>query len=259
MAQRWIMLDAARRRPQAQRTVDTHGLQQSPTEAQAFPQLGRTACACDAEAQQALRSLTRHVQATSRQEVTMRPGSRDAKRGRPGPTTPPHPLADPIAGAMTAALAMRNARVAQNSGCMLATNDLDSSTLSPRQRLAGDTGQQHAERGCRFLQEPLLLASSRSRKKPPRLMALLMVMTVCWLVYAALEYRIRNALKAHQTTLPHQQGPPGQHPTARWGFQSFVSLHLLHMPGEGALVLKLKDPHRQLLRILGRRSEVFYA
>ena len=47
-------------------------------------------------------------------------------------------------------------------------------------------------------------------------MALLMVMTVCLLVYAALEYRIRNALKDHGATFPKPKGPPVQNPTARW-------------------------------------------
>jgi hypothetical protein len=42
-------------------------------------------------------------------------------------------------------------------------------------------------------------------------MAFLMVITVCLLGYAALEYHIRQALRAHQTTLPDQerQGPAG--------------------------------------------------
>ena len=39
-------------------------------------------------------------------------------------------------------------------------------------------------------------------------MALLMVMTVCLLVYAALEYRIRTALKEHEATFPDQKGQP---------------------------------------------------
>jgi transposase len=53
--------------------------------------------------------------------------------------------------------------------------------------LAGYKGQKHAERGFRFLKDPLFLASSLYVKKPQRMMALLMVMTVCLLVYAALE------------------------------------------------------------------------
>jgi transposase len=51
--------------------------------------------------------------------------------------------------------------------------------------LNGYKGQTQAERGFRFLKAPQFLASSLSRKKPERIMALLTVMTVCWLVYAA--------------------------------------------------------------------------
>ena len=52
--------------------------------------------------------------------------------------------------------------------------------------LAGYKGQARAERGFRFLKDPQFLASSLYLKKPERIMALLMVMTVCLLVYAAL-------------------------------------------------------------------------
>ena len=49
----------------------------------------------------------------------------------------------------------------------------------------GRIGAWLKERGVRFLKAPQCLASSRSLKKPARLMALLMVMTVCLLVSAA--------------------------------------------------------------------------
>jgi transposase len=49
-------------------------------------------------------------------------------------------------------------------------------------------------------------------------MALLMVMTVCLLVYAALEHRIRRALHKHGATFPNQKGKRIQNPTARWVF-----------------------------------------
>ena len=41
------------------------------------------------------------------------------------------------------------------------------------------------------MKDPSFLASSLYLKKPERIMALFMVMTVCLLVYASLEYRIR--------------------------------------------------------------------
>jgi transposase len=138
-------------------------------------------------------------------------------------------------------------------------NELDEHTLPAQALLEGYKGQQHAERGFRFLKDPRFLASSLYLKKPERIMALLMVMTVCLLVYAALEYRIRQTLKAHQATFPNQKGQPGQNPTARWVFQYFVGIHLLRVPGQGAFVLNLNDQHQQLLRLLGRSYEAFYS
>jgi transposase len=97
---------------------------------------------------------------------------------------------------------------------------------------------------------PSFLASSRYLKKPARIMALLMVMTVCWLVSAALEYRIRHALKDHGATIPDQKGTPVQHPTARWVFHSFVGIHVLLIPGQWPLVLNLTEEHQKLLKLL---------
>jgi len=90
-------------------------------------------------------------------------------------------------------------------------------------------------------------------------MALLLGMTVCWLVYAALESRIRKGRTDSQATFPNQKGPPVQNPTARWVFQDFGGIHLLRIPGEGAFVLHVNDQHRQLLRLLGPPYEAFYA
>jgi transposase len=44
---------------------------------------------------------------------------------------------------------------------------------------------------------------------------------------------------------------------ARWVFHYFVGIHLLRMPGEGAMVLNLNDEHRKLLRLLGKPYEGF--
>ena len=90
-------------------------------------------------------------------------------------------------------------------------------------------------------------------------MALLMVMTVCLLVYAALESRIRTVLKAHDATLPNQQGKPVQNPTARWVFHSCVGIHVLLIPGQWCpLVVHLTEEHQLLLRLLGKPYERFY-
>jgi len=84
-------------------------------------------------------------------------------------------------------------------------------------------------------------------------MALLRVMTVGLLGYAALEYRIRTALREHAATFPDQKGKRLQNPTARWVFHYFVGIHGLDMPGQGLMMLNLTDAHQHLLQLLGRR------
>ena len=88
-------------------------------------------------------------------------------------------------------------------------------------------------------------------------MALLMVMTVCWLVYTALEYRIRTTLKEHEATLPDQKGKRIQNPTVRWVFHYFVGMHVLCIPGQPYMVINLIEEHLHLLQLLGKRYAWF--
>jgi transposase len=106
------------------------------------------------------------------------------------------------------------------------------------------------------MNHPSVLGSSRSLKKPERSMALFMVMTVCWLVYAALEYRIRHALNAHAVIFPDHKGRRIRHPTARWVWHDFVGIHWRCQAGQWPIVLHLTEEQQHVLRILGRRLQV---
>jgi transposase len=164
-----------------------------------------------------------------------------------------------LEGALASRLATPQARVDQHSCFILATNELDDVRLPPQVLLESYKGQGHAERGFRFLKDPQFLASSFYLKKPERIMALLMVMTVCLLVYAALEYRIRTALKEQDATFPNQKGQPVQNPTARWVFHDFVGIHVLRIPGQwDSIVLNLTEVHQRLLQLLGKPYTRFY-
>jgi transposase len=82
--------------------------------------------------------------------------------------------------------------------------------------------QQVVEKGLRFLKSPDFLTSIFYVKKPERIEALLMVMTTCLMVYAALEHTIRKQLKAQDEYFLDTKKKPTQTPTARWVFQCFM-------------------------------------
>lgn len=90
-------------------------------------------------------------------------------------------------------------------------------------------------------------------------MALLMVVTVCMLVYATLEYRICQGLEAHEATFPEQRGKRTASPTARWVFYDFVGIHLLYLPDPlWPIVINLNEEYQHLLNLLVSRYAWFY-
>jgi transposase len=252
VAQRWVLIYSEPRQPQAQRSVDKQLRKQSDQEGKAFQQLCSTTFACEADARQALATFVQDLQVTCLTTSAVRATPRYGKRGRPRQGVQPDQVVYQIEGALASSLAARQARVDQHSCFILATNELDALQLPPQELLAGYKGQVHAERGFRFLKDPEFLASSLYLKKPERIMALLMVMTVCLLVYAALEYRIRQVLQAHDATFPNPKGQRVQNPTARWVFHYFVGIHLLSVSGQWPLVLNLTEEHCNLLKFLGK-------
>jgi transposase len=256
--QRWVLIHSEPRQAQAQRTVNKQWRQQSDQEVKAWKKLGGVTFACEADARQALATFAQALQATVLASSSVGAMPRYGKRGRPGPGMQPDQMVYHIEGALASSLAARQALIDQHRCFILATNELDATQLPPQQLLDAYKGQTHVERGFRFLKDPEFLASSLYLKKPERIMALLMVMTVCLLVYAALEYRIRQTLQGHEATFPNQQGKRVQNPTARWVFHYFVGIHLLMAPGQWPIVLNLTDEHRKLLQLLGKPYMAFY-
>jgi transposase len=256
--QRWVLIYSEPRQAQVQRTVDKQLRRQSDQDVKALKKLCGVTFACEADARQALATFAQDLQATCLGASTVRATPRYGKRGRPGQGVQPDQMVYQIEGTLASSLAARQALIDQHSCFILATNELDATQLPPQKLLEGYKGQTHVERGFRFLKNPEFLASSLYLKKPERIMALLMVMTVCLLVYAALEYRIRQALQGHDATLPNQLGKRVQNPTARWVLHYFVGIHLLIAPGQWPIVLNLTDEHRNLLQLLGKPYMAFY-
>ena len=118
------------------------------------------------------------------------------------------------------------------------------------------------ERGFRFLKDPLFFAHSLFLKKPERIMALLMIMALALLVYALAERKLRDALKALNTTIPNQLNKPTQTPTMRWVFQMFQGLDILLIYQNGHVVsrklVNLRPVQQQVITLLGPQVQKCY-
>ena len=73
--------------------------------------------------------------------------------------------------------------------------NIDKKALSPEGLLKHYKAQSEVEKGFRFLKDPLFFVSSLFIKKPSRIDALLMVMTLSLLVYSIAQRRMRANMK----------------------------------------------------------------
>ena len=112
---------------------------------------------------------------------------------------------------------------------ILATNDCDAANFTASDVLENYKSQQQVERGFRFLKDPAFLVSSLFLKKPERIEAMLMIMTLCLMIYAAIQHRIRYELKKQSKCFTDMKRKAGQNPTARWVFFCFQGVNVLHV------------------------------
>jgi transposase len=257
--QRWMLVYSEPARQRGKHTIIKRLLTQSEQEMRAFQKLCRQEFACAPDAEQALEAFQKTTNVSTVVAGTIRPVPRYTSPGRPGKARKPDTLVFQIEGRLSVSVKTYHERLKQKSCFIVATNEVDETRLSNEDLLPTYKGQSQAEKGFKFLKDPVFLASSLYLKKPERIMALLMVMTLCLLVYTALEYRIRHALSRQGKTFPHQTGKAIQNPTARWIFQCFVGIHVLIIRQTQEMVLNLNDQHRVIITLLGDRYQFFYS
>ena len=141
---------------------------------------------------------------------------------------------------------------------IVATNELDSEKLGDEEALKSYKEQQHAERGFRFLKDPLFFAHSLFLKKESRIVAMVMIMGLALMVYAIAERKLREALEKVDETIPDQKGKPTKKPTIRRVFQVFEGITVLYKGSEMVKVLNMKPIHYKVLSLLGHEYERMY-
>jgi len=257
--QRWVVVYSPQARQRALKTVNKQCLKQCDTEIKGFERLCHTDFACEADALKALKQFEKTLKISMLCETHIEVLPRFHGKGRPARGRTPDFYIYRVTGALASRLQEHQRRLERKSCFILATNQLDEAVLSEAELIAAYKDQQKVERGFRFLKDPMFMAATIFLKKPSRVMALMMVMTLCLLVYAALEHRIRESLKAQQATFPDQKGKPNNRPTARWVFQYFKGIHVLIIDRARQLVLNVQQQHYTLLDLLGQRYVALYS
>jgi transposase len=257
--QRWLVVYSPEAHQRALHTLNQQYLSGSRAELTKADKLARRVFACEADAQQALSAFEKGLKYTMVAQHRILTRARYRTTGRPAHDQLPAGYDYHLELNLACRPEQHHQRVWRKSCFILATNQTDTEALTDDELLAAYKDQQNVERGFRFFKDPQFMAATLFLKSPQRIMALMMIMTLCLMVYAALEYRIRQALADHECVFPNQKNQPTTTPTARWVFHYFTGIHLLIIAQLNSLVLNLNEHHIALLTLLGERYERLYA
>ena len=140
---------------------------------------------------------------------------------------------------------------------ILATNQLNTKLL-PDERIVSEYKEQSkTESGFKFIKDNSFEVSSIFLKKPERVAALMMIMTLCLMVYSVAQYRLRESLKELNEHVPNQNAKLTQNPTIKRVFKLFQGVQVLTVAINDivqVLVINLNTTLKNILKHFGARA-----
>lgn len=255
--QKWLLVRSEQAAKRETHTLSKRMHKQAEQARKSFKQLSQKIFACEVDAQKSLEEWKKkQILCDVEGQVEQVPVF--AGKGRPKKNENPIRIDYQITGRLFTPLARRQAALEQLGLFIIATNDM-SEVLTMDKMLSTYKSQQSVEKGFRFLKSPDFLTNAIFLKKPERIEALLMVMTVCLMVYAALEHQIRKQLVEQEQYFPDMKYKPHQKPTARWVFQCFQGITIIYINDKTKFVANLEERHRTIINCLGHHYQKIYS
>nr|WP_253705243.1 IS1634 family transposase [Endozoicomonas ascidiicola] len=214
---RWVLIRSEQARKSEQKTLLKKMLKKSEKEEEALTnKLAKKPFKCKTDALRAFKEWqAKNIYCQAEPVITEKPCY--TKAGRPGKDSQPDSMEYYVSGHPWLAVDCRKFAVTTLGCFVLATNDLDKNALSSAEVLSTYKSQQSVERGFRFLKSPEFMVSALFLKKPERIEALLMLMTLCLMVYAAIQHRIRLELKKQSRFFPGHEAETQSDPDSTLG------------------------------------------
>lgn len=260
--QRWLLVWSSHAYSREKKTLEKNFGKQSEKEMKRFYKLTNKEFACSSDAKQAFdefHASCKYIEITDDQVLTHYQYN---SKGRPKKGKTPDKTVYKIQGTVSSSIQVYQEMLETKGKFILATNELDMEKLPDSRLFAEYKNQGKVERGFRFIKDPQFMASTFFVQKPERVEAILMIMTLCLLVYAALEHKLRQELEEQDQTIPNQLGKPIKNPTMRWVFALFAGIHMLYINKDDqhqTMCLNRRPIHDQILSLLGSNFIKYYA
>ena len=252
VAQRWLLVFSEHAYKKEIETLSRNIAKEQELATNAAWHLGNQSFGCDKDALKAIVTLQKTLKFHTLSAI-VNSSKKYASRGKPKEGSP-YELEYQITATVTPNdTAIADAKI--NKGrFILATNQLDSVELPSSAILPTYKEQSGTESGFKFIKDGAFELDSVFLKKPERINALMMVMTLCLMVYSFAEYFLRQALESKDETLPLQTGRLSKKPSMKWIYRMFQGVHVLKLQLGNTIdriILNLNDILRRIIGYFG--------
>ncbi len=259
VSQRWLLVNSEQATKREEITFYKNVEKNIANELKALDKISKIPFACDTDATLAFNTFKKQCQLLGFEQTSIIKAPTYSSPGRPKKNEKPTGYQYFIEARPFTDLEKVKLAKLKVGMFILATNDITSEDLTMEALLQHYKSQQKVERGFRFLKSPEFLTSSIFLKKPQRIEALLMIMTLSLLVYASLEHKIREQLTQTEAFFPSMvSNKPTTKPTARWVFLKFEGIDILEINGQ-RFITGLQEHQTRLLKRLGSLYEAVYS
>lgn len=253
--QRWLLVHSEQAYQREKKTFDKKLEKLKQTIETDCWHIGNQVFGCQLDAQKAVDDLQKKNQFFSIKS-DINPVEKYAKRGKPSPEAKKVVTGFQVTLQIDQNIEAVKRYLNRKGRFILATNNLDKQDLSADKMLTSYKEQQGVERGFQFLKDPWFMADTFFVKKPSRVIALMVIMTLCLFVYKALQYKLRKSLETHEESVPNQIGKPTNRPTAKWIFQMFEGVSVVKFYDDAGICTRrimtnLTEIRKKIIHLLG--------
>ena len=263
MKQRWLLVYSQQAYEREKKTFEKKLKKQGDALNKALWHLGNQTFACETDASMAANKMAKDYD-YHKIKISIDTIQKHKKRGRPKSNDVGETMGYQIHSIVEIDKDKVEQFLNRKGRFILATNDLDTEKFPDKQMLNEYKEQQHVERGFRFLKDPWFMVDSVFLKSTRRIEALMMVMALCLMIYNVAQYRLRQALKKENETLPNQLKKPIQNPTMRWIFQIMEGIGVVQFYKNNILkpvkelVTNLNELRKKIIRLFGATACQIY-
>ena len=258
--QRWVVVFSKQAYARECKTLERHIQEAEKRLKKELWHLSNQVFHCECDAKEALKTFSKELRYLAL-SATIEPVLQHKGKGRPSKDAKPSTVGFKITGQLCRDEEKITLLKNTKGRFLLATNQLDREVLPDEDILLEYKGQSKTESGFKFIKNDAFEVSSIFLKKPGRISALMMVMTLCLMVYAIAQFELRSALKAAQDTIPSQTKKETAKPSMQWVYRLFQGIQVITLTIQEVtqeIVINLKSVQKKIIHYFGPRAMEIY-